>query len=193
MSGDDLRRKWDARYDGADGVPPPLEVLAENGHLLPRSGDALDIACGLGGSAVFLAQRGLHTWAWDQSPVAVATLQGVAGELPLEAQVRDVVALPPEPERFDVICVGHFLERDLCPRIAAALRPGGLLFYQTFSRERVDDSGPSTQRFRLAVNELLHLFPGLTVRFYRDEGTLGDTARGFRNRAQLVAQRPVAR
>jgi SAM-dependent methyltransferase len=192
MSDDDLRCKWDARYAGAAGVAPPLEVLAENAHLLPARGDALDIACGLGGSALYLAQRGLRTLAWDQSPMAVAALQRVAGELPLEAQVRDVVAMPPEPERFDVICVGHFLERDLCLRIAAALRPGGLLFYQTFSLERVDDSGPGTQRFRLEVNELLRLFAGLTVRFYRDEGTLGDIARGFRNRAQLVAQRPAA-
>ncbi|MGB5200409.1 MAG: SAM-dependent methyltransferase, partial [Sedimenticolaceae bacterium] len=71
-----------------------------------------------------------------------------------------------------------------------ALRPGGLLFYQTFTRERVDDDGPSTARFRLETNELLRLFPGLILRFYRDEGRVGDTARGFRNYAQMIAQRP---
>jgi hypothetical protein len=63
------------------------------------------------------------------------------------------------------------------------------LFYQTFTRERVDDSGPGSERFRLERNELLRLFPDLIVRFYREEGRIGDPTRGFRNRAQLVAQR----
>ena len=192
METEDTRAKWDARYAGAEPGPAPLEVLADNAHLLPREGTALDLACGLGGSALFLARHGLTTFAWDLSPVAVQVLQQGAGDLPLTAQVRDVVAQPPEPGRFDVICVGHFLDRALCPAISAALRPGGLLFYQTFTRERVDDSGPSTDRFRLATNELLTLFPGLIVRLYREEGAVGDKARGFRNKAQLVAQRPVA-
>lgn len=187
---EDLRLKWDGRYaEAAIGEAPPLEVLAEYAHLLPSHGDALDLACGLGGSALFLARRGLHTAAWDISAVAVDALRRSAGDLPLIAEVRDVAASPPLPETFDVICVGHFLDRALCPAIAAALRPGGLLFYQTFTRERVDEGGPSSERFRLETNELLRLFPQLIVRVYRDEGRLGDIARGFRNRAQLVAQR----
>ena len=96
---------------------------------------------------------------------------------------------PPDPDSFDVICVGHFLERSLCPKIAAALRPGGLLFYQTFTEERVDDGGPGNPAFRLGCNELLRLFPDLVVRLYREEGRVGDMTRGFRNRAQLIAQR----
>jgi len=189
---DELRRKWDGRYAEASGaVVPPLEVLAENAHLLPDHGEALDLACGLGGSALFLARHGLRTQAWDISAVAIEAVQRMTGGLPLRAEVRDLSAMPPPVSTFDVICVGHFLDRDLCPDIAAALRPGGLLFYQTYSLERVDDSGPGNERFRLAPNELLRLFPDLVVRFYRDEGAVGDTRRGFRNRAQLVAQRPL--
>lgn len=188
---EELRRKWDGRYAGAPGNgAPPLEVLAANAHLLPVDGDALDLACGLGGSALFLARHGLRTRAWDISPVAIATLREAAGGLPLTAEVRDLARDPPPPASFDVICVGHFLDRGLCPAIAAALRPGGLLFYQTWTLERVDESGPGNADFRLARNELLRLFPGLVVRFYRDEGDVGDPGRGLRNRAQLVAQRP---
>jgi len=189
---DELCRKWDGRYaEASTGVAPPLEVLAENVHLLPDHGEALDLACGLGGSALLLARRGLSTRAWDISGVAIGALQRRAGDLPLRAEVRDLSAEPLPATAFDVICVGHFLDRALCPEIAAALRPGGLLFYQTYSLERVDESGPGSERFRLARNELLRLFPGLIVRFYRDEGAVGDTRRGFRNRAQLVAQRPL--
>jgi hypothetical protein len=64
------------------------------------------------------------------------------------------------------------------------------LFYQTFSLERVDETGPGNASYRLATNELLELFPQLLVRFYRDEGRAGDRSRGFRNRAQLVAEQP---
>ena len=191
MTDIELREKWDRRYDEAPQVPGALEVLIENLHLLPVQGTALDLACGLGGSGLLLARRGLQAWAWDLSPVAIETLAKNAEALPLRAEVRDVVENPPEPERFDVICVGHFLDRALCSRIAEALKPGGLLFYQTFSLERVDESGPGNPRYRLAPNELLELFPQLLVRFYRDEGGVGDRSRGFRNRAQLVAQRPV--
>jgi tellurite methyltransferase len=190
MIENELRDKWDRRYEQAQSLPCALEVLVENSHLLPARGTALDLACGLGGSGLLLAERGLQTWAWDLSPVAIAALERRAAGLPLNAETRDVINSPPEPGRFDVICVGHFLDRELCKHIAAALKPGGLLFYQTFSLERVDETGPGTARYRLAANELLELFPDLMVRFYRDEGCAGDRSRGFRNRAQLVAEQP---
>ena len=187
---DQLRAKWDGRYREAVEEPRPIVVLTENAHLLPATGTALDLACGLGANARYLAARGLTTMAWDLSSVAIERVARGAAGLPLRAEVRDACAMPPDPASFDVICVGHFLERDLCPVIAAGLRPGGLLFYQTFTAERVDDSGPADGPFRLQANELLRLFPGLLVRFYREEGRVGDTSRGTRNLAQLVAQRP---
>ncbi len=189
MGTEDLREKWDRRYADALETPPPIAVLTENAHLLPERGRALDLACGLGGNALYLARRGLQVSAWDLSPVAVSVLAASAGGLDLVAEARDVTVHPPPADRFDVISVGHFLDRALCRDIANALRPGGLLFYQTFTRERVDDGGPSTAAFRLDTNELLRLFSGLTVRFYREEGRIGDTGRGFRNYAQMVAQR----
>ena len=191
MTDDQLRQKWDRRYQQSEATPCALEVLIDNSYLLPVEGSALDLACGLGGSGLLLAERGLDTWAWDLSPVAIDALKMRAGNLPLVAEVRDVIEQPPSPGGYDVICVGHFLDREICPEISAALRPGGLLFYQTFTRERVDQTGPGTANYRLGTNELLELFPGLLVRFYREEGRLGDPARGFRNRAQLVAQKPL--
>ena len=189
MDESDLRNKWDSRYADGVGVPMPLEVLVDNVHLLPRAGDALDLASGLGGSALFLARRGLRVSAWDLSDVAVGRLREAAGGLPLNVEARDVIAHPPSPSSFDIIVIGHFLDRSICSSLASALRPGGLLFYQTFILDRVDDSGPRDGPFRLQTNELLQLFPDLIVRFYREEGRIGDIGRGFRNRAQLVAQR----
>lgn len=187
-----VRDKWDARYQDADPAQAtPCRVLAEFSHLLPGGGRALDLASGLGGNALLLAERGLETEAWDISPVAVAKLDAHARALglPLTASVRDVERAPPEPGAFDVIVVSYFLERGLAPALIDALRPGGLLFYETFTREKVDDSGPSNPEFRLAPNELLHLFSPLRLLAYREEGVVGDTGRGLRNVAYLVGRR----
>lgn len=190
---DELTLKWNARYQGADpAAARPCEVLKTFAHLLPPAGRALDLASGLGGNAGLLAAHGLETSAWDISPVGIDTLRAHAKSerLPIETQVRDVLAEPPEPDAFDVIVVAYFLERDLAPRIERALRRNGLLFYQTWTREAVDDCGPGNPAFRLAPNELLRLFPGLRVVSYREEGLFGDPARGLRNEAWLVATRP---
>jgi SAM-dependent methyltransferase len=186
-----LRAKWDARYADGERVPEPAWVLTENLHLLPTSGQALDLACGLGVSALLLAERGLAVCAWDLSPVAIERLRTEAQRrgLVVDAQVRDVQRDPPAPESFDLILVAHFLDRTLAAAIAAALRPGGLLFYQTFTREAVSASGPSNPDYRLAPNELLRLFPDLLVRVYREEGRVGDLAAGTRDLAVLVGER----
>ncbi len=183
---------WDERHRAAQTVPRPAQVLLDWPHLLPSGGQALDLACGLGGNALWLAERGFRVSAWDLSPVAIERLSALAADrgLTLETEVRDLTARPPGPSRFDLIVVTHFLDRGLAPAIAAALRPGGLLYYQTFNRESVSARGPSNPAYRLASNELLELFRGLVVRVYRDEGRIGDTSRGLRDLAQLVAQRP---
>jgi SAM-dependent methyltransferase len=189
---EDLRAKWDARYSEGDAADTrPCAVLERFQHLLPSAGSALDLACGLGGNALLLAARGLETLAWDRSPVAIAKLGRHAAErgLPLRAEVRDVQMQPPAPGSFDVIVVSYFLERDLAPALQDALRPGGLLFYQTWTREAVDDRGPGNPVFRLGPNELLSLFSRLRVITYREEGLFGDPAQGLRNEAWLVAAR----
>ncbi len=183
--------KWNARYREAQAGPgQPAAVLTENLHLLPTRGCALDLACGLGANALLLAHNRFDTHAWDNAEAAITKLRILAAGLPLHAELRDVIRHPPEPMRFDVIVVSRFLDRSLAPHLAAALRPGGLLFYQTFTRTRADDSGPANPDFRLGDGELLRLFAGLRLLIYREEGTIGDITRGMRNQAMLVAQRP---
>jgi len=189
----DERQRWDERYRAAElEQASPAEVVLSFQHLLPQQGEALDLACGLGANALLLAQHGLHTHAWDSSGVAIDKLsvQAKAMALPIQAEVRDVIAHPPHEHGFDVIVVSRFLERSLCPAIASALRPGGLLFYQTFVRDKSAGVGPSNPAYLLARNELLHLFSQLELIAYREEGLVGDLGHGVRNEAWLVAQRP---
>lgn len=184
-------RDWDRRYQARQAPGEPARVLSLHRHLLPRAGLALDLACGLGANALLLAGAGLATLAWDYSPLAIQRLDTLARErqLDIRAQVRDVVAEPPEPGRFAVITVSRFLERSLAPALMAALAPGGLLFYETFVRDRVAAMGPDNPDFLLRENELLQLFGDLRLRVYREEGSVGDVSRGIRNVAMLVAQR----
>jgi SAM-dependent methyltransferase len=185
-----LQQKWDDAYrDGLVGAA--ARVLVENAHLLPQHGVALDFACGLGANALFLGQRGLEVHAYDVSSVAVAKLAAAAAErgVRVSGHVADLTEYPLSPASFDVIVVAHFLDRELFPGLLAALRPGGVLFYQTFSRARIDDTGPRNEAFRLGDNELLNLCASLRVLVYREEGSVGDTARGFRNLAMIVAQK----
>ena len=198
MSNKGDRDKWDQRY--LDAATPfseliPSQVLIDYGHLLPGRGQALDLACGLGANALFLAQHGLEVSAWDISAVAINRLRQSARDqsLEIDVQVRDVVQQPPEEQRLDVLIVSRFLVRELMPVLIRALRPRGVLFYQTFIQEKSSDVGPGNPDYLLAENELLGLCDGMRVLAYREEGLVGDNKgqpqKGFRNEAMIVAQR----
>lgn len=193
MPFDQRRAAWQARYQAAAGEPRPARVLRDLGFLLPRQGRALDLACGRGGNALLMAAQGLEVTAWDYAPAAISDLQqrALQNGLAIHAEVRDVLAWPLRPESFDVISVSYFLQRDLAPVIVTALRPGGLLFYETFIRDAVTDTGPSNPAFRLEPNELLRLFPGLRVVDYREHARIGDLSAGQRDIASLVGLRAV--
>ncbi len=187
------KQKWNARYGKAtNALPAAAEVLVDNLHLLPSSGTALDLACGRGGNALLLARQGLQTSAWDISDSAIEQLNTVAlkQQLSLSTEARDVSSYPPEPGSFDVIVVSRFLDRELMPALRNAIKPDGLIFYQTFIRDLVSDSGPTNPDYLLAENELLSIFSDWTVRAYREEGSIGNQENGFRNQAYLVAQKP---
>lgn len=184
--------KWNAIYAaGKHAREEPVKVLKEFAHLLPDTGTALDLACGRGANTLFLAKRGLNVHAWDISEEAITSLNTKANELKLtlETRICDVTAEPLQSNCFDVIVVSYFLDRNLMPSIINALRKNGLLFYQTFIRERIDDSGPRNNVYRLGENELLHLCRNLHIVFYREEGEIGNTQRGHRNEAMLIGQR----
>ena len=187
------QQKWNHRYAAqkTQAQPTPAAVLTENQHLLPNTGATLDLACGLGGNALFLARRGLQVDAWDVAELAVEKLNelAVSQGLAVHTEARDVVANPPPPNSFDVIVVSRFLQRQLVPSLIEALKPKGLVFYQTFVQDKPPGIGPQNPDYLLAENELLKLFSVLRILVYREEGGVGDVLQGFRHEAMLVGQR----
>jgi SAM-dependent methyltransferase len=191
------REKWNLRYAAEPGFAPfpdaPAEWLVENRALLGEvRGRALDVACGDGRNSRYLAEAlGFPVEAIDVSDVAVDALRAAASARGLDVEARrvDLEAEAPPPGPYAVIVEVNFLQRDLFAALAGALGPGGLLVFETF----VDAGEPDQRldpRFLLAPNELLHAFPGLLVRHYRE----GVAVRGGRPQAvaSLVAQRPPA-
>lgn len=184
--------KWNTRYTENNNTElSPATVLTTCKHLLPSSGKSLDLACGRGANAIYLAKIGMESHAWDISDVAIDHLTQLATQqnLKIHAEVIDVVSEPPIPESFDIIVISRFLDRNLIPALKQAVRSQGLLLYQTFIQDKVSDAGPNNPDYRLGENELLNLFGDWTIRYYCDEGSIGNVSEGFRNQAMLVAQK----
>jgi len=158
---------------------------------LPAKGLALDLACGLGANALFLAEKEMEVQAWDISSLALNKLQQNAQKKSLKIAIKKVFIKPESLPKntFDVIVLAHFLDRTLCNAIMGALKSGGLLFYQTYVREKIDLSGPNNPAFLLARNELLQLFSPMTVLVYRENSLVGDLECGERNEALFVGQK----
>ena len=147
--------------------PDPSAWLVAHHATLPVHGDALDVACGRGRNALWLARRGLKTTAVDRDRDAIATLEDVARResLPLSARVVDLEGAEPSlgEATFDVIVVTHYLHRPLFPALRAALRPGGVLIYETFTRAQALRGKPANPAFLLEPGELLRLVAPLQI------------------------------
>lgn len=155
----------------------PASWLLDNADLLPFHGRALDVACGRGRHAMWLGARGLETLGVDRNEEAVAFVNDEARRLgvPVRAEVRDIEApgVSLGHNHYDVIVVVHYLHRPLFPALIDALRPDGLLIYETFTREQAKRGKPSSPAFLLETGELRRLVQPLTILRER-EGVFDD-------------------
>lgn len=124
----------------------PARWLLEHEHLLPREGDALDVACGFGRHALWLAARGLRTLAIDGDADAIRFVreESLRRGLPVTAVQMDLEAglVKLAEDAYDVVVAVHYLHRPLFPLLKASLRQGGLLVYETFTRGQAERGRP---------------------------------------------------
>ncbi len=146
----------------------PSDWLVENVDLLPCSGLVLDLACGTGRHALLLAGAGFRVHAVDADEGTIRALQAAAARLGMElrAEVLDLevagVELP--PRAYDAILGFHYLHRPLFPLLVRALRPGGVMLYETFTSDQAERAeGPSNPDFLLQPGELERLVQPLKV------------------------------
>lgn len=184
------RKKWDEKYrlGPSDAVAAVPQWLAEHLAWLP-SGRAIDVACGLGGAAISLADNGWTVAAVDVSSVGLARAASAAGH---RSVLVDWIAADLDNfefpfQAYDVITMFNYLDRGRLPgQIVRTLRPGGMLVAETFSVEQLGrpDNHIKNPDHVLGRGELLTMFAGLRVRCYRDV-MLPD-----RSVASLIAEKP---
>lgn len=181
--------EWNERYrmGGADSAASPLLVRAVSGA---RPGHALDLACGAGRNAVFLASQGWMVTAVDSSDVAIEELQTRIGRehLSIKAVLADLERdeFKISEHSFDLICDIFYLQRSLFASIRKALCEGGLFVGSI----HMVDSDPSVK----AMNRSFLLEPGELRREFEGWQVIHDQERrpapGKRRVAELIVRKP---
>ncbi|KRE30106.1 SAM-dependent methyltransferase [Mycobacterium sp. Soil538] len=162
---DDDRDRWDRRYRGLPPASPDdvclPTVFRPFAHLFPTTGTAMEVACGRGTAAVWLARRGVTVRGYDISPVAIAEARalaqrcGCAGAL---FAVADLDGGLPPGDPVDVLLCTNFRDRRLDEPMQHRVREGGLLAVSALS-----EVGAAPSRYRAAPGELQRAFGALDV------------------------------
>lgn len=132
---------------------PPAEWVCKYAPQISGEGRVLDLACGLGRHARWLAGQGYRVLAADRDEAALAGLSRVAA---IDVACVDLESgiWPFGDEAFAGIVVTRYLHRPLLPRLAEALSPGGVLIYETFMLGNEVYGRPSRPEFLLLPGEL---------------------------------------
>lgn len=135
---------------------PPSPWLVRHAQSIPARGKVLDLACGSGRHARFLAGLGYPVLAVDRDARALAGVSTIKGittrQLDLEGE-----EWPLAGQVFDGIVVTNYLWRPRLPDVLALLAPGGVLIYETFMVGNAAYGKPSNPAFLLLAGELRQL------------------------------------
>lgn len=136
---------------------PPSPWIARFAPLLRPGACMLDVACGGGRHLRHFRDRGLLVTGVDIDLRGVADLTGQEGVTLMQADLEGPDGWPPALSGFDGIVVTNYLHRPLLSAMVAALKPGGLLLYETFANGNQRHGRPSSPAFLLREGELLRL------------------------------------
>jgi 2-polyprenyl-3-methyl-5-hydroxy-6-metoxy-1,4-benzoquinol methylase len=167
------REDWNRRHGEAGplfGVDPNRFLVAEVAGLAP--GRALDLACGAGRNAVWLAERGWTVTGVDFSDVALENARRLSSERGVEVEwVRaDVREWTPPAAAYDLVAILYLQipadeRRVVHGRAAAAVAPGGTLLVVGHDRENLvsGTGGPRDARVLLDSEEVGAELDGLVI------------------------------
>ncbi len=139
-----------------EALSPPSPWVSRWAPLIP-AGSVLDLACGSGRHARFLATLGYSVTALDRESQVFESARFIRADL------EDGSPWPFPGERFQGIVVTNYLHRPLFPVLGDSLAPGGVLIYETFMLGNERYGKPSNPAFLLRPGELWEAFGGLQV------------------------------
>jgi SAM-dependent methyltransferase len=184
---------WNARYASEDYQfrREPRPLLTSRLNLLPETGLALDVACGTSPTGIFLAARGWRVIGLDVAETALRRTQARARKeaVSVSLAVVDLTKVSLPAARFDLIMNFYYLERSLWPSYQKALKPGGLLFFETLLWH------PEIERhhehYLRQPDELRQAFAGWDVLHYDEINRPRCNDHRMKCVAQLVARKPI--
>lgn len=134
--------------------PSPTPLLVETATKL-KPGRALDLACGKGRNAIWLAEHGWSVTAVDRSPVAIPSVDMRVADL-------EKHEFPIEEAAWDLIVVSYYLQRDLFEPVKRGVKPGGVALVIV----HIFEPGHEQSRFSLNPGELAKYFEGWEILHY---------------------------
>lgn len=167
------REDWDRRYEERElvwGAEPNRFLVAETETLPP--GLALDLACGEGRNALWLAERGWRVTAVDYSGVALEKARRIAARRGVEAEwvAADLLEYRPEPGAYDLVIVFYLQipageRRRVLAHAAGAVAPGGtfLLVGHDSRNLTAGWGGPSDASVLYTPEQIAAELPGLEI------------------------------
>lgn len=167
------REDWNRRYAAVENVwsaKPNRFLAAEVSDLEP--GRALDLACGEGQNAIWLAARGWIVSGVDYSEVAIekARARAARDDVAVDFRCADLVGYEPEPAAFDLVLVLYLHipvreRRGVLERAAAALAPGGTFVLVGHDLLNLSEGvgGPSDPEILSTPDEIASELPGLEI------------------------------
>jgi SAM-dependent methyltransferase len=162
------REKWNERYAAGAYAQrrQPSDFLTSHIGLLPR-GRALDVACGRGRNALFLAAEGFDVDAVDISTVALdhARATGVREALDVNWICQDLDLQLTLPTRtYQLIIMFRFVSMPLLRRLPNYLTRGGVLMVEQHMVWQASPvTGPRSERFRVAPGAMAEALTGMEV------------------------------
>jgi SAM-dependent methyltransferase len=182
---------WEEKYRSGDrGLEDaPTKLVIEVAEKL-APGSAIDLACGTGRNALYLAERGWDITAIDGSETAIEVMKqrSAARGIHVKAKVADLTAsdFTMAPNAFDLILIAYYLQRDLFAKVKAAVRPGGLVVAIAHMPESAEDWSEK----RAAPGELKAFFNDWEL-LWEYEGASRDPVH-HRPVAEIVARRVLS-
>ncbi|WP_172399756.1 methyltransferase domain-containing protein [Geothermobacter hydrogeniphilus] len=182
---------WDERWRQREGDLEPDPWLVAVAALFPAVGDCLDVACGRGRNALWLAGQGWRVTGIDKSPVGleIAAREAAQKGLSLTLRQQDLERSPRLPvDCCDLLLQFFYLQRALYPALLAAVRPGGVAVVRTFSLAGPFAAGGLARQFVLNPGELPEVFAGWEI-LRHEEGL--EASRKGGSLAGIVARKPA--
>ncbi|MEA3291169.1 MAG: class I SAM-dependent methyltransferase [Pseudomonadota bacterium] len=181
--------RWNRKYRELESEPDwtPEPELVEFSDQIRGSGLALDLACGAGKNALYLARLGYDVIAMDAALEGLRRCAQAAHweRLTVHPACVDLERYPLPESRFDLIIVVRYLNRALFPAIQTALKPGGLLFYKTFNRNFLQQKPGFNPDYVLRPGELVKSFSDLEI-FESSDGEHASTSFIIARNSRLV-------